>query len=651
MSVLTIILFFLYTWGLGYTLTKFVKRSDNFLERNLMNVGIGLGTFPILAIILNFFHVPLDWRVFLFLSMTFPLYVLLRNIISRQIKAPSFKLTLKKSDLYILVVLLLFAGTLFMYTKGAFLYPYLEDEDPWGHTIGVKYVATEKVAYDPVLENSPTQIDPVLSYIDPYPPAYDILIGILHQTSLSLNWTIKFFNAFIISLGIIFFYFFAKQFIGNRNKALFATFVLAMIPCYLSHFIWAHSLVITLIYPLMYSCERIKLDKKWAYVCAIMFASIWVSQNLSQPLKISTLLFFYIAASSIIYNKFQITAFLSLTAGLLLSFVWWGTMVAKYSFLGFISYYGASLTTTVATNQTAVAATTVSKSIFSIILDVLSSLFASGGTGARAYLLNDFFIAKSTNLINNPVGIGLFISIITIIAVFYVLVKNKFAIVKPQNCWIAVSLLWLIYTFLAVNGNTFNINLARGNFRVWMLMAIPVSLLSSEGVSSLLKLGKKIKVPAIIIVLVVIIGIILTSGVQKYSLNTMLWPTSGSFRGGQQEPYEYAKWFNSLPPNTKVFLYSPRDKITIGLDAYSCIWCQEVFDYRQDILSKNITELYSFLKRHEYEYFVLTRMENLYLANTENATKLLNSRINEIALSPLFVPVYQVDGYIVAFKI
>ena len=145
-----------------------------------------------------------------------------------------------------------------MYQKGAFSYPYLEDDDPWDHAKGIKFVSLEKTVDTPSYFE-----DRFFYYMDPYPPGYEATQGILHQTNDSIQWSMKFFNALIISLGIIFFYFFAREFIGNSKKALFATFVLAMIPCYLSHFIWAHALVITLFFPAMYCLERIKYDKKW----------------------------------------------------------------------------------------------------------------------------------------------------------------------------------------------------------------------------------------------------------------------------------------------------------------------------------------------------------------------------------------------------
>ena len=131
-----------------------------------------------------------------------------------------------------------------MYTSGAFKYPYLENNDPWSHAKGAEFISIQKTAFDP----NPFDTTNALTYVDPYPPSYDIFMGVLHQTSQSLNWTLKFFNSLIISLGILFFYYFAKSFIGDEQKALYATFVLAMIPCYPSHFIWAHSLVITLFF-------------------------------------------------------------------------------------------------------------------------------------------------------------------------------------------------------------------------------------------------------------------------------------------------------------------------------------------------------------------------------------------------------------------
>ena len=116
-----------------------------------MYAAIGLGVFPILSITLNFLHIPLDWKIFLLLSLAFPVYIVGRKIYKKEYHFsfhPTFSPTLRKSDLVIIAVLLIFAASLFMYAKGAFAYPYLEDEDPWGHAVGAKYVALEKNAYE-----------------------------------------------------------------------------------------------------------------------------------------------------------------------------------------------------------------------------------------------------------------------------------------------------------------------------------------------------------------------------------------------------------------------------------------------------------------------------------------------------------------------
>ena len=110
----------------------------------------------------------------------------------------SFKLT--KTNLSIFAMLIVFLVNFYIYGSGAFNYPYLEDDDSWAHAIGVKYFSIEKNAFGEGAEH--------IRYMNPYPPAYDILLGILHQTNDSVHWTMKFFNALIVSLSTIFFYFF-----------------------------------------------------------------------------------------------------------------------------------------------------------------------------------------------------------------------------------------------------------------------------------------------------------------------------------------------------------------------------------------------------------------------------------------------------------
>src|SRR3989338_6505202 len=376
-SIITIILFFIYLWGLGFTATYFVKKPEHFWERQFLNLGIGLGLFPILAIVLNFLHIPLDWKVFLLLSIAFPMYRVVKSIQAKT--KPDFSALLKftKSDLAILTVLVIVLASFYMYASGAFNYPYLEEEN---------------------------KIDQTLSYNGPYPPAFDIVIGILHQTSHDLNWTIKFFNALIISLGFLFFYLFAKGFTDNRNKALLATFIFAIIPAYLSHFIWAHSLVITIFFPLLYAFQQIKEDKKWMYIALLIIASVWVSQNIEQPLKLSTMVLLYLVVVSITHRKFFTQGFIALAGGIALSFAWWGVMIYKYTLGGFIDYFGGNVV-----NEEGAAvlvqgqefASTASQGVIGHIVSILKTITNPGGSASRAYTFSDFFVAQGNNQINN----------------------------------------------------------------------------------------------------------------------------------------------------------------------------------------------------------------------------------------------------------
>ena len=97
MSLASILLFLTCTFSLGYTITSFVKNSDNFLERNLMRIGFGLSLLPFLGLILNLLRLPIDWRILLGLSIAYPLYHIIKNK-----PKPNLKIRITKTDISIL---------------------------------------------------------------------------------------------------------------------------------------------------------------------------------------------------------------------------------------------------------------------------------------------------------------------------------------------------------------------------------------------------------------------------------------------------------------------------------------------------------------------------------------------------------------------
>lgn len=618
MSLITIILFFVYIYGFGYAATYFLKENDNFLERNLMRMGIGLGILPILMLLMSFLRIPLDWRLILLLSLLFPIYSIF--VFFKNRKKIKFDIRIKKSDLYIFAAFVLFLLSLFMYTKGAFVYPYLEDDDPWSHANGVKYVSIEKSIFNP---------DGGTGYLDPYPPAYDGLLGLLHQTSPSLMWTMKFFNALIISLSILFFYFFSKEFIGDQKKALFATFVLASIPSYLSHFIWAHSLVPILIILAFYSLEMIKYDRKYMYVSALVIGSIFLTTP-TQPIKFSIMFLIYFLVKFIYSRKISFYVISSGALGFILSLIWWTTRWKEQ--LGSGARLGAS-------EIEATASLTGMDKIVNFFGVLGNAFHPRSGTATRVYSFEDFFIAKHQNMINNPVGIGIFISLLLIVSLVFIIIKYK-ALFKKNSQWILISLLWLIFTYLGINSMTFNLPIGLFAFRFWMLFAIPVALLSVLGMWLLFNIASKFNIPKIFILIVVIVGILFTSAHQKYSVNTAIWPP-GAFWTSNEEIQGYMWFKDNIPSGTKVFTFSNNALIN-GLDKFICNWCNDVRDYQSKGFNQTIEQNYDWLKKDQYKFVIIDGQAARKFGANET-----NKKLQELINSIKFKPVFNNDGMII----
>ncbi len=617
MSILTILLFFVYCYGLGFSVTRFVKSPENELEKHLMRIGIGLGTIPLVLITLNALHVPLDWRILLVISLVIPAYSAIKNRWYKGIKVPALRLT--KANINIAVVLLIFLFTLYMYEKGTFAYPYFEDEDPWGHAADAKYMSAEKTAFEPIADKD------ILSYAVPKPPAYDALMGVLHQTSSELMWTVKFFNSLIVSLGIIFFYFFAKEFIGNSNKALFATFVLAAVPSYLSHFVWSHALVVTLFFPALYALERIKHDKRWTYATAIAISGILLVQP-TQAIKFFVMLAGYWAIKSAYERKIDKYVLAAAVLGLVLSLVWWapnGAEMFSQQGEGVAYYHG--------------------KTSSNFIEKIINAFPPESGSSTRAYNAKDFFCttlqpgvctpgnyAEARNGINNPVGLGSAVAVLLIISLAVVGVRLG-SLKQKENMWIAITLFWLVFTFLGINALTFHLPVGLFAFRFWMLFAIATSLLLPVGIWFIAGLARQLPLGKIAVIAVVIIGILITAAYPKYLINTSPGWYSGQWGQGELEGYV---WMKTLPPNTPVFTFADATRI-VGVDKYNCFWCEDEIAFRETAFSKPADDIHSFIKGKGYKYAVIstTDVEKYGINQT-------NEKLQEFLNSDKFALVY-----------
>lgn len=587
MELWSILFFFIVTWGLGDSLTRWFYNSENLIERTVMRIGIGIAMIPFLGVLFSFLRIPIDWRVFLIISLVIPIFYTIKNA-----KQLSSKLNLKldKPMIYALIAILIFGVNFYMYHTGAFSYPYLEDDDPWAHAQAAKYISVEKTVFRPA--------EVKFKYLDPYPPGYSVVMGLIHQTNDSMLWTLKFFNALIISLSVLFFYFFAKEFMRSRNKALFGVAVLTVIPCFMSHFIWSHSLIVMLFLPLMYCVMMIKHDKNWKYVLAVVYAGLLMVQP-TQMIKLSVMLGLYIITKSLLTKKFEMDVFLGSVYGGIASLLWWGT---RWKALFTAGATGNSF-----------AYETVNYGFMDIIGKFTKAFSPTAGTATRAYTFQDFFIAKPQGLFTNPVGVGKVLFVLLILTVIYAALVNR-KLLSEKMHWFTISLVWLVFTFLGINSTTFHLPIGLIAFRFWMLFAIAVALVVPQGVFYITKmLNKKAAGAGIILLVLLLGGMYMTSFKPKYTLNTSNWGPGASFAlnsgiqingemVGSEELIGYLM-LKELPADTKVFTFS-NDAFLLGLDKYMCYWCKNEREFRENGFDYTPKEINRFLKDNGYDYMV-----------------------------------------------
>lgn len=697
MKFFPIIQFFVMFWGLGFSIGSFLREAENFLERNIMRLGIGIAAFIPLMVMLNFFRVPVDWKIPLMLSLVVPLYSMARN----RARPALGKIRLSKANISAFFVMLLFIFTLYMYGTGSFAYPYFEDSDPLSHAEVVKYLSIEKTMNDHEATRD-------YHFLDPYPPGYSLLMSTLYQTSKEMMWNLKFFNSLIISLGIFFFYFAMKRFTGDYRKALFSTFVLAMIPCYLSHFIWSHSLIVTLFYPLVYCLEMMEKDRRWAYPLAICYAAIILTQP-SQMLKLSVLAGIYLIIKMAYERSLKVWHWVSLFSGAVFSVVfWWGGRV--FSILAEI-------------REARVSKGQVLESSGSGFFSMLrNAMPPDGGTATRVYNFNDFFYAKMQNMINNPVGVGIavyllffafmvlvwlnmaksllaelktakagkkearlslyfaaslmaaaavplillaarYISLVTGRGVLTSLYLDLWAMVltfaayfmcslvaagkSEAKPWIAIATLWAVFTFLGINSMSFSLPIGLVAFRFWMLFAIPVSLMAGAAAFSLFKIIEKRRLGMVFLAVLALL-IIFTSGIQKYAVNTAMWGPHPTFTS--LEEIATYNWLHTLPFDAPVYDISGNGHFVIARDKYMCDWCDYPKEITERVLFMEADELHGLLKARGYSYLIIggnsLRMLSAH-ANESDGTDEASELVNRIGKSGLFIPVQQSNGAII----
>ncbi|MBN2566815.1 hypothetical protein JXB02_01860 [Candidatus Woesearchaeota archaeon] len=617
-GIITILYFFVVVYALGYSVTCWVRRADNPLERHIMTFAYGLAALPVLIILLNTLRIWLWWPVILALSLVVPAIRLVQGVRSGRLtrwlaEETTFtpRLRLSKESGSILVALSLSLVVFAVMHQGAFSYPYLEDDDPWEHAIATRYVQlTMSYSVDPAARQT---------YLEPYPPAFAAMNGILYQLGPELVWQLKFVNLVLVALAHLFFYFFARSLTGSRRYALFAAFALAVIPCFLSHFIWATSLAVCLFFPAFYALERARdkdadATRGWWLVAALTIAAVWVTQGSNAFILGFLIIIYYLVTAIVgrsIERKVLYAGILGLAVGL---GIFWVPSVAKFGF------------------ETVKEGNSIGGKSF-------LHLAQEEAGGGLLYSWDDFIYAQPSSKMDNPTGVG---SALFWLAAFSIALATIWGIVGwkriPERRWMVIAILWTFFAFAGIHSNRLPVQLMPHRF--WAILAIPLSLLAGVGFFFILDSVRTMPVPkqakglaAFCIGAIVVLGILGTSGYFKYKVQTSTWPPGVAWASYEEIP-GYV-WLESLPRDTTVLSLCSHGSHAIAYDKLSYPWVPEIKQFTRTSLDGNASSILAFLKRWQYEYAILDA--GCVVRFGANRT---NEMLQDMLASGSFVPVY-----------
>jgi asparagine N-glycosylation enzyme membrane subunit Stt3 len=536
----------------------------------------GIVVFVLATVVLGFIG-QANWFSYLILAA-----VLLAAAYWKDSKAGvKYGLMMPVLDLGWKLVCVIFLVHLYVYASGAFSYPWLEDDDPWEHAAATHYVSLFGSYIQPT--------DLPLHYLAPYTPFYDVLMGVLFQLdNSSMQFVLKFFNALLISLAIPLFYCWARGRFGART-ALWATLALAALPAFMSHFIWAQSLSLMLVFPALYFVERYTKaaaeapvqSNAFGILAALSIAAVFMTQP-STGAMFGGLMVAYIVALAlpdiISSHKLDLAKLkppaTALGLGLLISIVLvWGPMFAMYPADQVFSQN--SLSVNLLTNTT-------------------------GDTGGGlVYGLNDFVDAPTASKIDQPTGFGpaaFLLLIMGVVAAIYALRSQE----NRENA--AIMLLWLAYGFVGTEGNLLPVKLVPHRF--WVFLAIPVAILAGYGaVKALEYVEKNRKGMETVAKALIVAALLFSSAYPKGIVETSQWPPGANWVSGDQLS-GYVNLMN-LPAGTKIFGYCMGEKFADGVDLSGYPWIKEVNDYKTHSINDSVDTNYAFLKKYGYGYAVI----------------------------------------------
>ncbi len=536
------------SFSFGFALTR---------EKGLTTFGFGLALFALLSVLFNLVGIPLNWLVYLAIAL-----ILLGYFIYRK----ELELTVTKPDMSLTIVLIMAVMNVAIFWSGATSYPWLEDDDPWVHAVGTKWVS-ETESYSRYF--NPETFYRL--YIEPYPPVYDVLMGVLHQMTESVSDTLKFYNVLLIGLALIFAFYAIEELTKNRKLALLAAFFLFALPSFMGHFIWAQTLAMLFLFITFYGYEKALKDKRYIIPAGISTGAIAITQP-SVAVTFVFLAALYVLAKYYVKGK-EVVLPLILCGAI-------GILIAASYYIPTYLKFGPEYTA----------------HGMGFMLEHFDPTSGADTSEGLVYGIADYLIVQPQGKIDQHVGIGIAIALLVLAGLFSILKNLKSS---ERKAWLLYAILWLIFAFLGTEGNALPIKLFPHRF--WVFLSIPVAMIAAHGY---LVLEERFERHKKLLLVLMVLAVFVTSFAGKMTVQTSSWPPGVRFTS-QGELSGYVTMAQSLPKNTLIFPLCSEDSKIIGFDMLSEPFVPEYELFKHDVLQKSPEEVYSFISSRGYSYLTI----------------------------------------------
>lgn len=544
-------------YGAGYTLTRGREFTKDALELHVMRGGIGLACLPLLFIVLGTLRMPLHWTVPLAACVAYPV-INHRKLLKEKRK----KIKVSWHDA---AAVLVASGAFAVALSGSLNVPYLEDGDPWEHAMGVKYVA-HKLTY------MQGEVGDFAHYLFPYPPSYDVLMGLVHQLVVHLQWTLKAVNSLLVGLTFLYAFYFVKALTGKRDIAIYSVALLSFVPSFGSHAIWAQTLAVAVLFPIFYLVVESSRQSGLKPVAVLALASgMLVQPQMSMVIGLLYILYMMAYANDAKRLRNYFTIGLS---ALILSMVYWVPVVLH----------------------------PVSSEVGDIARGIMGGRlsFESAQESREASVAQLVFPDMDGDIFVQS-GWGLLFTLLAFGGAFHALASaNRSRSFLRKRRWLIAVIAWFGFLLapLIVDVPLLSVY----SDRYMGLFPVAGSVLAGYMCVAILDHISSLKRDRRAAAVAILVLAFLTSGAFKLAVQLTEWPSDlGLFLEGDIRGYVVLK---SMPPDTMVYPLCLDDKFVVGMDKLSPAWEPGIADFREGILEKDTDEIYGFLKRNGYRFAI-----------------------------------------------